>query len=185
MRSYTILTSGAPLAGTFAGVASNLVFLMPTLSYVGNTVVLNIQAGMTTVAGTIDYRTAAATQNQRAIADGLTASGMQNGGSGAILTAFNQLTVAQAQAAFDSISGEGITGAQNVAYRSSALFTSSIVDQTVFYGSGVLFANFDGELSGVEQFMPARAACVTRGEACCGDDARPAFHRRSAPHALR
>ena len=51
-----------------------------------------------------------------------------------ILDALNQLTVPQAQAAFDSLSGEGIAAAQNAAHRQTELFTSSIFDQTTFYG---------------------------------------------------
>ena len=145
------ILSAATRGGTmFAGVTSNLAFLMPTLTYVGDGLVfLNIQAG-TTVAPPIvttnpvtgqtvvvpDYRTAALTRNQFAVASGLTNAGVLNGGTGPILTALNQLTTPQAQAAFDSLSGEGITATQNLANRSAELFTSTIFDQTTFYGSG-------------------------------------------------
>ena len=102
-RQYTILVAGSLGGTTFAGVTSNLAFLAPTLSYNGNIVNLNIQAG-TAVAGTnsIDYRGAAVTQNQFNVATGLTYGGILAGGNNPILTGFNQLTVPQAQAAFDS-----------------------------------------------------------------------------------
>ena len=116
-------------------VTSNLAFLMPTLTYVGDGMVfLNITGNAGN--GSVDYRTAAVTQNQRAVASGLTNAGILNGGTGPILTALNQLTVAQARAAFDSLSGEGLTATQNLAHTSSALFTSAIFDQTTFYGGG-------------------------------------------------
>ena len=85
------------------------------------------------------FRTTAAlaiTQNQLAVASGLTNAGVLNGGTGPILTALNQLTAPQAQAAFDSLSGEGIAATQNLAHREAGMFTSAIFDQTTFYGAG-------------------------------------------------
>ena len=88
---------------------------------------------------------AAQTQNQRAVAGGITNAFSNanlgtvvapNGAAGAIVTAFNNGASGQVPAILDSISGEGIAGAQKVAYRSSSLFVSSITDQTVFYGAG-------------------------------------------------
>ena len=133
-RSYVILNA-ARGGTTFAGVTSNLAFLMPTLTYDGNFVSLNIQAG-TTVAGTnsIDYRVAAITGNQFNFATGLTYGGILAGGNNPILTAFNQLTVPQAQTAFDSLTGEGIAAAQNAAFTASRLFTGSISDQILLFG---------------------------------------------------
>ena len=132
---YTILTATGGVAGQFAGVTTNLAFLTPTLSYDARDVFLTVLPTVATAAGTPNYRTAAATQNQLAVASGLTNAGVLNGGTGPILTALNQLTVAQARAAFDSLSGEGITATRNLAHRSAELFTSSIFDQTTFYGS--------------------------------------------------
>ena len=125
----TILTA-TTLATKFAGVSSNLAFLSPTLSYDATNVFLTIQAGST------GYSSAALTQNQFNFAFGLTNAANMNGGTGAILQAFNQLTVTQARAAFDSVSGEGVTATQNLAFRSAELFTAAIFDQTTFYGSG-------------------------------------------------
>jgi uncharacterized protein with beta-barrel porin domain len=135
----TILTAGS-INGTFASVSTNLAFLLPTLAYDSMHVYLDITGNAVAGGGgggvtAIDYRTAALTLNQIAVAGSLTNAGTANGGTGAVLTALNQLTVPQARAAFDSLSGEGITAAQNVANQSSALFTSAIFDQTVFYVS--------------------------------------------------
>ena len=137
-RQYTILTAAGGLGGTtFGAVTSNLAFLMPTLTYDANDVFLNITGNaVATQPGGVDYRTAAATRNQLAVAGGLTNASNLNGNTGPILTALNQLTVPQAQAAFDSLSGEGITATQNLAHREAELFTSAIFDQTTLYGSG-------------------------------------------------
>ena len=144
---YTILTSTGGVAGTFsrATANSNFAFLTPTLSYDANDVYLTVLPSAPIVATNPktgaptqvpDYRTAASTQNQFAVAGGLTQAGVQSGGKGRVLTALNQLTVAQARAAFDGLSGEGITASQNIAQRSAELFTSTIFDQTTFYGNG-------------------------------------------------
>ena len=134
-RQYTILTATAGFGVTrFGAVTTNLAFLNPTLTYdaTNNNVLLNIVGNG--VNGAIDYRSAALTQNQFNFATGLTFAGTLNGGDGPILTGFNQLTVPQAQAAFDSLTGEGITGAQNTAFTASRLFTSSIADQILLFG---------------------------------------------------
>ena len=124
---YTILTATGGVAGQFAGVTTNLAFLMPRLSYDANDVFLTVLPSAT-------FASAAATQNQFAVATGLTNASNANGNTGPILAALNQLTVQQARAAFDSLSGEGITAAQNSAHRQVSEFTSSIFDQTTFYG---------------------------------------------------
>ena len=86
----------------------------------------------------------AQTQNQRAVATGLTNAfnnatlgtvGAPNGNAGAIVTALNNTNPAAIPAVLDSLSGEGIAATQNLAHRSAQLFTGSIFDQTTFYGS--------------------------------------------------
>ena len=141
IRQYTILTATAGFGATrFGAVTSNFAFLTPTLSYdvTNNNVFLNIQAGTAgapAIAGIPDYRSAALTANQYNFATGLVLGGLTSGGNNPILTGFNQLTAPQAQAAFDSLTGEGITGAQNTAFTASRLFTSSIADQILLFGS--------------------------------------------------
>jgi len=123
----TILTASA-LNGTFTGVTSNFAFLTPSLSYDANDVYLSF-------AGTPDYRTAAAGGNQYAIASALTNAGINNPNA-PILTALNQLTAAQAQAAFNALSGEGITAANSAGLQMSGLFTDSMSDQGTLWLDG-------------------------------------------------
>ena len=129
---YNILTSSGGVAGTFAAVTSNLAFLTPTLMYDPFNVNLVLSRN------DLAFASVAATQNQRAVANGLSnaARQVQLVTGGAILNAVYNLSAPQAQAAFDSLSGEGITATQNLAYRSAELFTSAIFDQTTFYGGG-------------------------------------------------
>ena len=84
------------------------------------------------------------TQNQRAVATGLTNAfntanlgtiAAPNGNAGAIVTALNNTNPAAIPGVLDSLSGEGIAATQNLAHRSAELFTSSIFDETTFYGS--------------------------------------------------
>jgi uncharacterized protein with beta-barrel porin domain len=138
---YTILTSTGGRTGTFSGVTSNFAFLMPTLTYDANDVYLNISAGTGAVVaanGTLvpNYRTAAATNNQLAVAGALTNAAIRNNDTGPILTALNQLTVTQAQAAFNSLSGEGIAAADTLGVRANQVFNSSMADQTAQWSDG-------------------------------------------------
>lgn len=138
-QTYSILTADQ-VTGRFTGATANFAFLTPTLTYsatgIGVTLTVTTPAtpptpGSPPGSATPNYRTAAGTPNQTAVAGGLTNGGIANGDGGPVLTAFNQLTVAQAQAAFDSVSGEGIVAAQNLAFRSAALFQDAMFDQTV------------------------------------------------------
>ena len=83
-----------------------------------------------------NYAAAGSTTNQIAVAGGLTNAAIIANDRGKIFTALNQLTVPQARAAFDTLSGEGYSGAQNLGFKSGELFTSSIFDQTTLYGTG-------------------------------------------------
>ncbi len=137
---YTILNATGGFAGSRFSptVTTNKAFLAPALSYDTNNVFLTIlpSAPVTAANGTTvpDYRTAATTGNQLNIASGLTYAGILNSGAGPILNALNQLTVPQAQAAFDSLTGEGISGAQNAAFTAGRLFTGGIADQILLFG---------------------------------------------------
>ena len=129
---FNILTSSGGVAGTFSAVTSNMAFLTPTLVYDPNNVTLVLSRN------DVSFAAVAATSNQRAVAKALTAAShqVQGAGAGSVLNAVYNLSAPQAQAAFDSLSGEGITATQNLAHTSSALFTSTIFDQTTFYGGG-------------------------------------------------
>lgn len=135
-QTYSILTADQ-VTGRFTGATANFAFLTPTLTYsatgIGVTLTVRTPAtpGSPPGGATPNYRTAAGTPNQSAVAGGLTNGGVADGDGGPVLTAFNQLSVAQAQAAFDSVSGEGIVAAQNLAFRTAALFQDAMFDQTV------------------------------------------------------
>jgi outer membrane autotransporter protein len=92
---YTILSAGS-VSGAFDDVTSNLAFLVPTLSYDGHTVILALDrssGSFVDVARTINERAAAA--------------GVQSLGSGnAVYDHVLGLTSAEANAAFDALSGE-------------------------------------------------------------------------------
>ncbi len=119
------------VTGTFAGVATNLLFATPTLSYDPNT---NVFLSF----GTPNFAVAAATPNQAAVANGLSAAAASNpnGQVVAALATFAPGQAGQAQAIFNALSGEGLIAAQNLAHREVSEFTSSIFDQTTFYGGG-------------------------------------------------
>ncbi len=133
---YTILNATAGVTGRFTNLATDLAYLRPSLTYDANDVVLHVLVSAPTASGSINYASVASTQNQFRFANGLTKAGALNGDAGPILSAFNQLSAPQARAAFGSLSGEGMTAAQDLAYRSAELFTSTIFDQTTFYGGG-------------------------------------------------
>ena len=139
---YTILTATAGVTGTFSALSTttNLAFLTPTLSYDPNDVYLSLTFANAIVTPSgrrvPNYAAAGSTTNQIAVAGGLTNAAIIANDRGKIFTALNQLTVPQARAAFDTLSGEGYSGAQNLGFKSGELFTSSIFDQTTLYGTG-------------------------------------------------
>ena len=136
--TYTVVTANGGVTGTFAGTTTNLPFLTASLSYDPNDVFLALNRNTTA------FLAAAGTFNQQAVAGGLTqaSTGPTGPVGGAILNAaFGQLSTAQARSTFDALSGEGIVAAQNVAHRESSEFTSSIFDQTTFFGPGQSSAN--------------------------------------------
>ena len=128
----TIVTATGGVTGTLAGATTNLPFLVASLSYDPNDVFLSLNRNTNAFLG------AAGTTNEFAVAQGLSQAslGPTSGTGGAILNAaFSQLTTAQARSSLDALSGEGIVAAQNAAHRSTEEFTSSIFDQTTFFGT--------------------------------------------------
>ncbi len=93
---YTILTAAGGVSGTFADVASSLVFLDPTLGYDANSVTLTLSRN------DIRFADVATTANQRAAAIGAESLGFSN----AAYTALTNLDRDQARFAFDQLSGE-------------------------------------------------------------------------------
>jgi len=95
VSSYTILTA-ADLSGTFGGVSSDFAFLYPVLSYTGTDVNLSL------VRNDLDFTEVTTTPNQFAVAEAV-----EDLGAGSpIYGAVAPLGATEANAAFDSLSGE-------------------------------------------------------------------------------
>ena len=129
-QTYTILTANGGVNGTFASTTNSLPFLSANVTYAPASVGLSFAPNGGALAA------AGANSNQRNVAQALVAVAPGALNNPIVQGVFNLQSAAQAQAAFNSLSGEGITAAQNVAQRSAELFTSSIFDQTTFYGAG-------------------------------------------------
>jgi outer membrane autotransporter protein len=97
---YTILNAAGGRTGNFAGVTSNLAFLIPTLGYDANNVFLTLARNDTT------FSSVAITPNQIATSTALQNAG-NTGDMGTVQTALTGLSAAQARAAYDSASGAG------------------------------------------------------------------------------
>ncbi|WP_018266272.1 autotransporter family protein [Methylosinus sp. LW4] len=130
--SYTILSAQGGVSGSFSSVGTNLAFLTPRLGYDANNVYLSLNRN------DLAFGAVAATANQRAVANALTAASVgPYGATGASL--FNTLylqTAQGAQASFDALSGAGLAGAQSTAIHVGALASSAIADQAAFWRSG-------------------------------------------------
>ncbi|MEC7765014.1 MAG: autotransporter domain-containing protein [Pseudomonadota bacterium] len=96
-QTYTIVTAGVGVTGTFDTVTSDFVFLDPTLAYGTNDVTLTLTRN------DIDFSTVGQTPNQRAAAAGLDTLDLSNDAYRAVAG----LDAATARDAFDQLSGEG------------------------------------------------------------------------------
>ena len=93
---YTIINAGQGVTGQFDGVADNLAFLAPSLSYGANAVTLTLSRN------SVDFTTVAQTPNQRATAGAAEALGAGQ----PVYDAVEKLDAPTARAAFDKLSGE-------------------------------------------------------------------------------
>ncbi|TAN05782.1 MAG: autotransporter domain-containing protein [Rhodanobacteraceae bacterium] len=94
--SYTIITSGAGVTGTFAGVSDDQVFLTPTLAYGTDDVTLTLARN------NINFGSVAQNPNQQGSAGGIEGIGFGN----ALYDAVVKLNAADAQTAFEQTAGE-------------------------------------------------------------------------------
>lgn len=92
--SYGIIQAAA-INGTFADVSSNLAFLTPVVAYSATGVQLTLERNE------VSFVSVGRTFNQRAAA-----AGVESLASGDLYTTISALSVEQAQAAYDSLSGE-------------------------------------------------------------------------------
>ena len=126
-RRYTVLAAAGGVTGTFGALTSTNIpaGFRATLEYDANDAILDLTTTMSS---------AGLNGNQRAVASGLNAAFTAGAAlPPAFVTVFGQ-TGASLASTLSQLSGEGIVAAQGVAHRESALFTSTITDQTTFYG---------------------------------------------------
>jgi outer membrane autotransporter protein len=129
VTKYTIVTAAGGVNGSFGGIASNLAFLIPTLSYDPNDVFLQL------VRNDISLASVADTRNQRATATALDALG-----SGPVYGAILPLDAAMARSAFDQLSGEIYASERTALIEDSHFIRDAINDRLrqALAGSGDL-----------------------------------------------
>ncbi|HEY4074967.1 MAG TPA: autotransporter domain-containing protein [Herbaspirillum sp.] len=154
--TYTILTNLGTRTGTFAGVTSNLAFLTPTLSYDASHVFLNLARN------TVSFSNVAATPNQRAVAGTLeNVAGGASGDMSTVLTAVTGLSVGQARAAYDAMSGAGLVALRRSAPAFANNFGNQLRARMDATGMSASVASFDGvQLAAndhINDLMPALA----------------------------
>ena len=123
--TYTILSASDGVSGTFSSVTSNLAFLTPTLIYQPDDVLLVLARNVSS------FSSVGLSGNQSAVGNDLQAvsQGAVSNSGQKLFNAIEGLSATQARAAFDSLSGEGVTAVANAALLSSDLFLSSLHDQ--------------------------------------------------------
>ena len=161
---YTILSAEGGLGGTaFAGVASNLIFLKPTLTTDANDVFLTFNPAAAGPGGSIGFANVAQTRNQIAVAGALDASPATNP---LVVALLNQTSVAGTLQAFDALSGEVFGSVHNVQTGQMQFTRSAMLGrmrQASYYGApGELGAlSFGGpELAYADGSRTASAADV-------------------------
>jgi T5SS/PEP-CTERM-associated repeat protein/autotransporter-associated beta strand protein len=100
---YTLISAGAGVDGTFAGVSSNFAFLDPSLSYDANNVYLTMTRNDVSMPDVeLAFPEVVVNTNQQQVAGAVEALGEGN----AVYDAVVRLTVPEVVPAFDSLSGE-------------------------------------------------------------------------------
>ena len=132
-NKYTILSATGGLGGTefSPNFQTNSTAITAKLSYTSTDVILNLISGFTSIGGLSG--TNGLTRNQTAVAAALD-NAFNNGGKS--LTGLLGLSAGQLPAAFDALSGEGISAAQQTAFGAGDVFTAMMTDQGAFWRSG-------------------------------------------------
>ncbi|BBU62233.1 hypothetical protein MSC49_21680 [Methylosinus sp. C49] len=124
--TYSIVQATGGVSGSFASVSTDLAFLTPTLSYNANNAFLTLSRNG------VFFQSVAANRNQRAVAAALDTTPTAS----PLFLAVVGKSAAGARAAFDGLSGEGVTGALNVGLESNRLFGGTLADAGQFWRSG-------------------------------------------------
>ncbi len=137
--TYTILSASGGVTGTYSSVASNLPFLLPSLSYDANNVYLALQIG--------GFARQAQTPNQAAVGAALDAGAIgATGDFATVLGAFSTMNAQQGVAALNTISGQNY----------SAFSSTGIATTQIFMTN---FANTVGGTSGGGNRVALAQAC--------------------------
>jgi outer membrane autotransporter protein len=149
-----IAVSGGAITGTFSAASivssGNLMSLVtPNVQYAAAAVTINPQAA---------FVTAAATPNEAAVAAAIDTAANAGGYSANGATLLEQLitnnTPATAAAAFDALSGEGLTGLIQATFDSANLFANTVMDQMTVGGApGITFGKSHMWASGLGQWF--------------------------------
>ncbi|HEY6353912.1 MAG TPA: autotransporter domain-containing protein [Burkholderiaceae bacterium] len=119
------------VSGTFTFL-TNSPAITAKLSYTSTDVILNLISGFTGISGGLSG-TSGLTRNQTAVAAALD-NAFNNGGKS--LTGLLGLSAGQLPKAFDALSGEGISAAQQTAFGAGDVFGAMMTDQGAFWRSG-------------------------------------------------
>ena len=130
-QTYTILTAASGVTGAFNAATVDLIFASPTLSYDANDVFVTLGRNNAAFIG------AAATPNQASVARALANAGTSatTNGNALLNGLFSLQTAAQAQGAFDTLSGEGLASSETSNINAGRAFSETVSDQLALYRS--------------------------------------------------
>jgi len=134
--TYTILTAGGGVTGTFGAVTENFAFLDAALGYGANAVTLTLTRNASS------FASAAQTANQQAAANGVNSLGSGN----PVYDATVVLNETDARAAFDSLSGEIHAPVGGILTRNSG-FARRAVGNRIRSGAGSVAARDQVEVA--------------------------------------
>ncbi|WP_048430479.1 autotransporter domain-containing protein [Methylobacterium indicum] len=140
---YTILSAAGGVSGTFAGVASNLAFLTPTLRY------QPAEVDLTLTRNDVAFAAIARTRNQAAVANAIQGAGAGSG----VYDRTVGLTTPEAVTAFQALTGDIHASAVSAAYETAFFVREAILDRLRWSGEatrdyGNLPATYTADLPG-------------------------------------
>ena len=123
--TYTILTAAGGVNGAYAGVSSNFAFLMPSLSYTANSVLLSLFQSQSAFAA------GAQTANQYAVGAALDRANpsVTSGDFNTVLNALSVLSTSPGAWALNQISGQPYADLGSLNVASNALFMNTLGQQ--------------------------------------------------------
>ncbi|MCO6404083.1 autotransporter domain-containing protein [Aurantimonas endophytica] len=142
--TYTILTAGAGVAGTFDAVSSRFAFLDPMLGYGANDVTLTLERN------DVGFGEVGETRNQIAAAEGVESLNSGN----AVFDAVVQLDATNARAAFDQLSGEGHASVKTALIEESRFVRDAATNRIRAAFSQSDLASTSGQREGLASMSP-------------------------------